>query len=53
MASKEISRIKIEKNKEYLFTKLQKAFFFFIFTAWSGQYPAGPFFVPMNHTAKS
>jgi hypothetical protein len=52
MASKEISRIKIEKNKEYLFTKLQKAVFF-IFTAWSGQYPAGPFFVPMNHTAKS
>ena len=36
MASKEIARIKIEKNKEYLFTKLQKAvFFYFHGLVWS------------------
>lgn len=39
-----------KQNKEYLFTK---SLFFLISTAWSGQYPAGPFFVPTNHTAKS
>ena len=51
---KVFERDKIEKNKEKNISLISfnGAFFIYTSTAWPGQYPAGPFFVLMTHTAE-